>query len=81
MANFLVPDSKTRDGAEYRMALWNSILDEQFDLSYYIPGMSWRDTENMAVFERKEMYSRLLQRKTQEKEAIEKARGGNNSSS
>lgn len=36
--------------------------------------MSWKDTDDMSVFERKEMYSRLLKRKTQEKEAIEKAR-------
>ncbi|AMM44845.1 hypothetical protein SP15_046 [Bacillus phage SP-15] len=38
--------------------------------------MTWEATESMAIFERKEMYSRLLLRKTQEKEAIEKAREG-----
>jgi hypothetical protein len=35
--------------------------------------MSWNDTESMAVFERREIYNRLLKRKSEEKEAMEEA--------
>jgi hypothetical protein len=56
-----------------------TIYDEQFDISYYIKGISWSDTESMAIFERKEMYNRLLKRKTEEKEAMEEANKKTNS--
>lgn len=49
------------------------ILDEQFDISYYTKGISWADTDNMAIFERKEIYRRLLKRKRDEREAAEEA--------
>lgn len=73
MESFLVPDSKTEQSRQLRLDLWNRIVGEQFDLSYYIPGITWTDTEHMAVFERAEMYSRLLKRKDDEKEMMKKA--------
>ena len=50
-----------------------NILDEQFELSYYVRGMTYTDTENMAVFERKQMFTRLLKRKQEEKDQHDKA--------
>jgi hypothetical protein len=50
-----------------------TISEEQFDLSYYIPGITYRDTEEMAIFERKDFYNRLLKRKMVEKERAEEA--------
>lgn len=38
-------------------------MDEQFDLSYYVKGFSYQDTENMSINERLEFYDRLIKRK------------------
>ena len=48
-------------------------MDEQFDLSYYVKGMSYIDTEEMTAVERRAMYNRLIRRKETEKEEYEKA--------
>lgn len=71
--NFFVPDSRTSAGRELILKKINVIYDEQFDISYYIKGITWQDTENMAIFERREIYNRLLKRKNEEKEASEEA--------
>ena len=47
------------------------ILNEQFDISYYVKGITYTDTENMAIFERNQTYNRLLRRKNEEKEIAE----------
>jgi hypothetical protein len=44
---------------------------EQFDLSYYISGMTFQDTENMSVFERKKLYGHLVKRKMEENDKAE----------
>jgi len=69
--NFFVPDTRTEQGIKLLHHLIKTIYDEQFDISYYVKGISWEDTEKMAIFERKEVYNRLLKRKTEEKEAAE----------
>jgi hypothetical protein len=53
--------------------LIKTILDEQFDISYYVKGITYTDTETMAIFERKQMYNRLIRRKSEEKNAAEEA--------
>lgn len=58
------------------MARWDQIMDEQFDLSYYVKGFSFTDTEEMSSFERKAFYNRLLTRKNAEKEARQKVNKG-----
>jgi hypothetical protein len=63
----------TEQGRETLEILVRTILDEQFDISYYIKGMTYTDTENMAVFERKQIYRRLIKRKSEEKEAAEES--------
>jgi hypothetical protein len=70
---FFVPDLTTEDGQKLAYTLISNILSEQFDISYYVKGISWTDTENMSVIERREIYNRLLKRKTEEREAMEEA--------
>lgn len=60
--------------------MMRNILDEQFDISYYIKGITYTDTENMAIFERKQIYSRLIKRKEDERQAAEDASKKNNPS-
>lgn len=45
--------------------MWDSIMDEQFDLTYYM-NFTFLDTEGMSAFERKGFYNRLLRRKEAE---------------
>jgi hypothetical protein len=71
--NSFIPDTSSEEGRKLLERYTNSISEEQFDLSYYIPGMTYRDTEEMAIFERKEFYGRLLKRKMEEKERAEEA--------
>ena len=74
--NFFIPDSTTKEGQEERMGRLDQIMDEQFDLSYYVKGFSFQDTEQMATFERKAFYNRLLTRKQAEREARQKVNKG-----
>jgi hypothetical protein len=50
------------------------IHQEQFDLSYYVKGITFADTEAMSIFERKKLYGHLIKRKTEENDKTEQAR-------
>lgn len=73
MSSF-IPDLTTEEGQKERLRLYNQILDEQFDISYYVKGISFADSDNMASFERKEIYNRLIKRRNEEREAIAQSR-------
>ena len=73
---FFVQGSTTEEEFDWRMSMIDRIYDEQFDLSYYVKGVSIRDTDFMTIKERQEFYSRLLKVKEQEREAMKKSLEG-----
>ena len=52
-------------------------MDEEFDLAYYVPGLSYEAIEKMPQMERRYLYEKLVQRKKEENDEYQDSMEGN----
>lgn len=66
------PPELVREKWEYRMARWNEITKQQFQLSYFgtIP---YEASNGMSIYEREHFFELLMEQKDAEKKAHEEA--------
>ena len=65
-------DEENAKAAKIRSDVFNMIMREQFQLSYF-GHISYEASDNMSVMERHTMFSIVLEQKTDEKKAREEA--------